>query len=86
MKKSGGAKPAGAERLPVDLAPFRIELWGTRRAVADGFSAVLGCSEECICVKAGRFTVRFVGRGLHIAALTPQAAVIEGFLSGVEYG
>ncbi len=79
MKKTQAA-------LPAELAPFRIELAGNRRAVADGFSAVLECSDTCIKLKAGRFTVGFVGSGLHLAALTPGAAVVEGFLSGVEYG
>ena len=79
MKKTGPA-------LPAELAPFRIELAGNRRVVADGFTAVLECSDTCIGLKAGRFTVRFVGRGLRIAVLSPVAAVIEGSLSGVEYG
>lgn len=80
-----GARQKG-DTPPAELAPFRIELSGNRRAVADGFTAVLACSDTCISVRAGRFTVRFVGRNLRVSVMTETEAVIEGFLTSVEYG
>lgn len=86
MKTNRLAARQAADTPPAELAPFRIELSGNRRAVADGFAAVLSCSDTCICVRSGRFTVRFTGRNLHVSALTEHEAVIEGFLTSVEYG
>ena len=79
MKPNRLAARQPADTPPAELAPFRIELSGNRRAVADGFAAVLSCSDTCICVRSGRFTVRFMGRNLHVSALTEHEAVIEGF-------
>lgn len=82
---AAGARQKG-DTPPAELAPFRIELSGNRRAVADGFTAVLACSDTCISVRSGHFTVRFVGRNLRVSVMTETEAVIEGFLTSVEYG
>ncbi len=62
-----------------------ITLTGNRSAVVDGCDGIIDYDDEKILLKAGRLTVRFCGRGLALRRLTENSAVIEGFLSQVEY-
>lgn len=62
-----------------------IELTGNRQAVVDGCDGIVDYNEEKILVRTGRFTVHFSGRNLRLKCLTENSAVIEGFISSVEY-
>lgn len=62
-----------------------IELTGNRSAVVDGCDGIVDYDEEKVIVRTGRLTVRFLGRGLRLKRLTENSAVIEGFISSVEY-
>lgn len=62
-----------------------IQLTGNRTAVVDGCDGIVDYDEERVLVRTGRFTVRFSGRGLCLKRLTENSAVIEGFISGVEF-
>lgn len=63
-----------------------IELTGNRTAVVDGCDGIVDYDEEKVILRTGRLTVRFSGRGLRLKRLTENSAVIEGFLTGVEFG
>ena len=63
-----------------------ITLSGNRSAVVDGCDGIVDYNDEKIILRAGRLTLSFVGRDLALRRLTENSAVIEGFLSAVEYG
>lgn len=62
-----------------------VTLTGNRLAVVDGCDGIIDYDDEKILLRAGRLTVRFSGRGLALRRLTENSAVIEGFISQVEY-
>lgn len=62
-----------------------IQLTGNRSAVVDGCDGIVDYDDEKVILRAGRFTVRFLGRNLKLKRLTESSAVIEGFISAVEY-
>lgn len=62
-----------------------IQLTGNRSAVVEGCDGIVDYDEEKVIVRAGRLTVRFLGRNLRLKRLTEDSAVIEGFINAVEY-
>lgn len=62
-----------------------IEITGNRTAVVDGCDGIVDYDDEKVIVRAGRLTVRFSGKSLKLKRLTESAAVVEGFISSVEY-
>ncbi len=62
-----------------------IQLTGNRTAVVDGCDGIVDYDDEQVILRAGRLTVRFSGRSLRLCRLTENSAVIEGFISAVEY-
>lgn len=62
-----------------------IQLTGNRTAVVDGCDGIVDYDDEKVILRAGRLTVRFLGRNLKLKRLTENSAVIEGFISAVEY-
>lgn len=62
-----------------------IELTGNRSAVIDGCDGIVDYDDEKVIVRTGRLTVRLLGRGLRLKRLTENSAVIEGFITAVEY-
>jgi len=67
------------------LGNAQIELSGNREAIVDGCHGILEYDENTIKLAAGKMSVRFTGRGLQIKVLTPDSAVIEGFISNIEF-
>lgn len=62
-----------------------IQLTGNRSAVVDGCDGIVDYDSEKVILRTGRLTVRFLGRDLRLKRLTNNSAVIEGFISAVEY-
>ncbi len=62
-----------------------IELTGNRSAVVDGCDGIVDYDNEKVILRTGRLTVRFSGRNLKLKRLTESSAVVEGFISSVEY-
>jgi sporulation protein YqfC len=83
----------GLRRLSgmLDLPPSamsgvpQIELGGNREAVIDGCQGILEYSEDSIKLAAGKLNMLFTGRGLQIKVLTHDSAVIEGFISSIQF-
>lgn len=63
-----------------------IQLSGNRQALIDGCDGIVDYSPERVVLRAGRLTVHLLGRDLRLRVLTSATAVVEGFLTGVEYG
>lgn len=63
----------------------QIELAGNREAVIDGCQGILEYDENIIKLAAGKMSVKFTGRNLQIKVLTHDSAVIEGFISNIEF-
>ena len=57
-----------------------ISITGNRCAVVDGCD-----DEERVILRTGRLTVCISGRGLRLASLTENSAVIQGTIAAVEY-
>lgn len=62
-----------------------IQITGNHSAVVDGCDGVVDYDGEKVILRAGRLTVRFLGRGLRLKRLTENSAVVEGFITAVEY-
>ena len=67
------------------LGNAQIELSGNREAIVDGCHGILEYDENTIKLATGKMSVKFSGRGLQIKVLTPDSAVIEGFISKIEF-
>lgn len=62
-----------------------VELSGNREAVVEGNCAILEYDETIIRLHAGKYTLRFTGRGLSMRNLRKDSAIIEGYILSVEY-
>ena len=62
-----------------------IELTGNRFAVVDGCDGSVDYNDEQVVLRTGRLTVNFSGRNLRLKRLTENSAVVEGFISSLEY-
>lgn len=62
-----------------------IELAGNREAVVDGCQGVLEYDESVIKLTTGKMVVKFTGRSLQIKVLTHDSAVINGFITNMEF-
>ncbi len=62
-----------------------IELTGNRCAVIDGCDGIVDYNDERVILRTGRLTVHFSGRNLKLKRLTENSAVVEGFISSLEY-
>lgn len=62
-----------------------IQITGNRTAVVDGCDGIVDYDDEKVILRSGRLTVRLSGRALRLKRLTEDSAVIEGFLTAVEY-
>ncbi len=80
-------KTARAMELPPDLTGgmLHVELSGNREAVVEGKCAILEYDEEIIRLRAGKYTLRFTGRGLSLRNLRRDSAIVEGYILSVEY-
>ncbi len=63
----------------------QIEIAGNREAVIDGCQGILEYDENTIKLTTGKMSIKFTGRGLQIKVLTHDSAVIEGFISNIEF-
>lgn len=63
----------------------QIEIAGNREAVIDGCQGILEYDENTIKLTTGKMSVKFTGRGLQIKVLTRDSAVIDGFISNIEF-
>lgn len=62
-----------------------IEMTGNRCAVIDGCDGIVDYNDERVILRTGRLTVHFSGRNLKLKRLTENSAVVEGFISSLEY-
>ena len=53
--------------------------------MVDGCDGIVDYDKEKVILRTGRLTVRFSGRNLRLKRLTESSAVVEGFISSVEY-
>lgn len=63
----------------------QIELAGNREAIIDGCQGILEYDDNIIKLTTGKMSVKFTGRGLQLKVLTHDSAVIEGFISNIEF-
>ncbi len=80
-------KAARILELPVDLIAGMVhfEFSGNREVVIEGCRGVLEYDENIICIDMGKMKARFMGRGLELRNFTDHSAVIDGFISSVEF-
>lgn len=64
---------------------LHVELSGNREAVVEGNCAILEYNDTLIRLHAGKYTLRFTGRGLFMRNLRKDSAIIEGYILSVEY-
>lgn len=85
--KTAAAKAVKALELPVDLLTgmVHLEFSGNREVVIEGCKGVLEYDENIICVDTGKMKIRFMGRGLELRNFTDHSAIIDGFISSVEF-
>ncbi len=62
-----------------------MELSGNREAVIEGCKGVLEYDENLVRINTGKMVIRFLGRNLTIRNLTDDSAIIEGYITSIEY-
>lgn len=86
-------QPSPAQRLGglLDIPPAamsgvpQIELAGNREAVIDGCQGILEYDENVIKLSTGKMSMKFIGRNLQVKVLTHDSAVIDGYISSIEF-
>lgn len=80
-------KAARVLDLPVDLVAgmAHLEFSGNREVVVEGCRGIAEYDENIVCLKMDKMTVRFMGRGLELRNFTDHSAIIDGFISSVEF-
>lgn len=80
-------KAARALDLPVDLVAgmAHLEFSANREVVIEGCRGIVEYDENIVCLKMDKMTVRFLGRGLELRNFTDHSAIIDGFISSVEF-
>lgn len=81
------AKAVRALELPVDLIAGMVhfEFSGNREVIVEGCKGILEYDENIIYIDTGKLKVRFMGRGLELRNFTDHSAIIDGFISSVEF-
>ena len=85
--KRAAMKAARVLDLPVDLVAGMVHFdFSSNREVAiEGCKGILEYDENIVCVDTGKMIVRFMGRGLALRNFTDHSAVINGYISSVEF-
>ena len=63
----------------------KITLYGSRRAVVEHHSGLLGYSDQSVEVGAGSDRVRVLGTELCLRAMDRETLIVTGVICGVEY-
>ena len=63
----------------------QIELSGNREAVVEGCQGILEYDENRIKLATEKMSVQFNGRNLQLKTLTRSSAVVEGFITGIDF-
>jgi sporulation protein YqfC len=87
IKKTNVEKLEAALELPSGIFAglAHLELSGNREAIIEGCKGVLEYDENLVRINTGKMIIRFLGRGLTIRNLTEDSAVIEGYITTIEY-
>ena len=65
--------------------PLQIGIEGNREAVVDGCKGVLEYNENRIRLQTGKMIVQFSGHDLQIRSMTDKQAVVQGYITALEY-
>ena len=86
-KKTNIEKIESALELPSGMfgGLAHIELSGNREAIIEGCKGVLEYDENLVRINTGKMIIRFLGRDLTIRNLTDNSAIIEGYITSIEY-
>lgn len=63
----------------------QMELSGNREAVIEGCTGILEYNDAAIHLATSKMSIRFTGRGLQVKVMTHSSAVIEGWITGIEF-
>lgn len=80
-------KTIRALELPPEVlsSMAHFEMSGNREIVVDGCHGVIEYSQEVIKLNLGKLSVRFVGRELELRNLKKDSAIINGYVTAVEF-
>lgn len=87
MADTAAEKTFSALELPPDMLSgmAHFEFSGNREAVIEGCRGILEYDENIVRLKAGKLTVRILGRGLTLRNLRRDSAIVSGFIASVEF-
>ena len=69
----------------VTTQEMQVELAGNIEAVITGCTGVLEYDANTVRLAGKRLSVKFIGRGLQLRALTQNSAIVEGYILNVEF-
>lgn len=78
-------QPLKLEGIGEFSARERMEINGSREAVVEGCCGILEYDSAAIRIRTPDHVIRFTGRELSIRCLTPDALVVTGRISGIEF-
>ena len=88
MKKRSPAPRDLADRLTLPreaLGAARLTVTGGRQVLLENHRGLLSYAPELIHVSLGQGSLRFLGSGLCLRAMSREALVIEGSLRAIEW-
>ena len=86
-KESGKIRLAGMLEMPATSLSgmASLQLSGNREAVVEGCQGILEYGEDTVRLSTEGMVVRFTGRDLQIRCMTPDSAVVTGFITSIEF-
>ncbi len=61
------------------------EITGNKRVVLDGCDGLLDFNDELVILKSGKLKIKIDGKNLKISVFTDDTAVIDGYISSVNF-
>lgn len=87
IRRTVAEKAAKLLEVPADVITnmAHLELAGNREVNIDGCKGILEYDENIVRINAGSMIIKFSGRGLTLRNLTQDSAVLEGFITSIEF-
>lgn len=63
----------------------QIELNANNEAIIEGCTGILQYDEGIIRLSTSKFILKFTGRNLKIQCMTATSAIVEGFITAIEF-
>ncbi len=78
-------KFGGMIMISVTKSSTYTEIYGNKKIIVDGCSGITDYDDKEISIKSGKMDIIIKGNALKLKVLNDSAAVIEGYISSVNF-